>query len=100
MIVTISEKISDSTVQAGAGLTAGELTEALSRGGKVVPFGDSPSVGISGITLGGGLGWLSRKIGLTIDSLIGAQVVTADGTVLDLEGVVGNDPMPHEVPGR
>jgi hypothetical protein len=76
-------EISDGTVQAGAGLTAGELTKALSRSGKVVPFGDSPSVGISGITLGGGIGWLSRKIGLTIDSLIGAQVVTADGTVIE-----------------
>ena len=76
-------ELSNGMVRAGAGLTAGELTNALSRAGKVVPFGDSPSVGISGITLGGGIGWLSRKIGLTIDSLIGAEVVTADGNVLE-----------------
>jgi FAD/FMN-containing dehydrogenase len=78
------------TARAGAGLTAGELTTALSRESKVVPFGDSPSVGISGITLGGGIGWLSRKIGLTIDSVIGAEVVTADGTVLEVDA--GNHP--------
>jgi hypothetical protein len=76
-------EISNGTVRAGAGLTAGELTKALSGNGKVVPFGDSPAVGISGITLGGGIGWLSRKIGLTIDSLVGAEVVTADGRVLE-----------------
>ena len=78
-------ELSERTVRAGAGLTAGELTKALSRAGKVVPFGDSPSVGISGITLGGGIGWLSRKIGLTIDSVVGAEVVTADGNVIEAD---------------
>jgi FAD binding domain len=47
--------------------------------GLVVPFGDSPTVGVGGITLGGGVGWLSRKLGLTIDSVAGVEIVTADG---------------------
>jgi FAD/FMN-containing dehydrogenase len=70
------------TAWVGAGLTAGEVTTALHEHGLVVPFGDSPSVGVGGITLGGGIGWLSRKHGMTIDSLLAAEVVTADGEVV------------------
>jgi FAD/FMN-containing dehydrogenase len=51
----------------------------------VVPFGDSPTVGVGGITLGGGVGWLSRKLGLTIDSVEGVELVTADGQVLHVD---------------
>jgi FAD binding domain/Berberine and berberine like len=69
------------TAWVGAGLTAGELTEALTPHGLVVGFGDTGSVGIGGITLGGGVGYLVRKHGLTIDSLLGAEIVTADGEV-------------------
>ena len=54
-----------------AGATAGRLTAATAAHGLVVPFGDSPDVGVGGITLGGGVGWLSRKLGLTIDSVDG-----------------------------
>jgi FAD/FMN-containing dehydrogenase len=64
---------------AETGLTAGEVTVAAARHGLAVGFGDSATVGIGGITLGGGLGYLSRKHGLTIDSLLAAEVVTADG---------------------
>jgi FAD/FMN-containing dehydrogenase len=46
-----------------------------------VPFGDTPTVGIAGLTLGGGIGWLARKYGLAIDSLVAAEIVTADGLV-------------------
>jgi FAD/FMN-containing dehydrogenase len=67
---------------AGVGLTAGELTEALTPHGLAVPFGDTASVGIAGITLGGGIGYLARKHGLTIDSLVAAEIVTADGAVV------------------
>jgi FAD/FMN-containing dehydrogenase len=67
---------------AGVGLTAGELTEALTPHGLAVPFGDTASVGIAGITLGGGIGYLVRKHGLTIDSLVAAEIVTADGAVV------------------
>ncbi|HWL50282.1 MAG TPA: FAD-dependent oxidoreductase, partial [Acidimicrobiia bacterium] len=67
------------TVWAQTGLTAGELTSALGEHRLAVGFGDTGSVGIGGITLGGGVGFLSRKHGLTIDSLLAAELVTADG---------------------
>ena len=69
------------TVWAGSGLTAAELTKATGQHGLAVGFGDTGSVGIGGITLGGGVGYLARKHGLTIDSLLAAEVVTADGQV-------------------
>ena len=70
------------TVWADAGLTAGELTTALGEHGLAVGFGDTGSVGIGGITLGGGIGLLARKYGLTIDSLLAADVVLADGRLV------------------
>jgi FAD/FMN-containing dehydrogenase len=73
------------TVWAGAGVTAGELTEATLEHGLAVGFGDAPTVGISGITLGGGVGYLSRKLGLTIDSLLAVEIVTAEGQVLKVD---------------
>ena len=73
------------TAWAEAGLTAGELTAATTAHGLAVGFGDTGTVGISGITLGGGVGYLSRKHGLTIDNLLAADVVTADGRVLRVD---------------
>ena len=70
---------------AGSGLTAGELTAAVTPHGLVVGFGDTGSVGIGGITTGGGVGYLVRRDGLTIDNLIGAEVVTADGEILTVD---------------
>ncbi len=70
------------TVWAGSGLTTGQLTEVLDRDKVVVGFGDTGSVGIGGITLGGGLGYMTRKLGLTMDALIGAELVTAMGDIL------------------
>jgi FAD/FMN-containing dehydrogenase len=69
------------TVWAETGVTAEELTKATTAKNLVVGFGDAGSVGIGGITLGGGVGYLSRKHGLTIDSLLAAEIVTADGKV-------------------
>ena len=66
---------------AGSGLTAGEVTGALAEHGMAVPFGDTATVGIAGLTLGGGIGWLARKYGLAIDSLLAVEIVTADGEV-------------------
>jgi FAD/FMN-containing dehydrogenase len=73
------------TVWAGAGVTAGELTTATVPHGLATGFGDTGSVGISGITLGGGVGFLSRKYGMTIDNLLGVELVTADGQVLEVD---------------
>lgn len=61
------------------GATAHRVTEVLSHHGLVIGFGDAGSVGVGGITLGGGIGFLVRKFGLTIDSVLAAEVVTADG---------------------
>jgi FAD/FMN-containing dehydrogenase len=70
------------TAWAETGLTAGEVTKAAAEHGLAVGFGDTSSVGIGGITLGGGIGFLVRKFGLTIDSVLAADVVTADGECL------------------
>jgi FAD/FMN-containing dehydrogenase len=73
------------TVWAGSGLTAGEVSGALDQHGVVVGFGDSSSVGIGGLTLGGGVGYMTRKHGLTIDSLLAAEIVTAAGDILTVD---------------
>lgn len=74
--------LEESTAWAEAGSTAGEFTNAVGAHGLAVGFGDTGSVGIGGITLGGGVGYLVRKYGLTIDSLLAAEIVTADGQLL------------------
>jgi FAD/FMN-containing dehydrogenase len=70
------------TAWAQTGLTAGEYSVAAGAYGLATGFGDTGSVGIGGITLGGGMGYLVRKYGLTIDDLLAAEVVTADGRLL------------------
>ncbi len=67
---------------AQTGLTAREYTAAAGEYGLATGFGDTGSVGIGGLTLGGGVGYLVRKHGLTIDSLLAVEVVTADGQLL------------------
>jgi len=70
------------TAWAETGLTAGEYSTAVHAHGLATGFGDTASVGVGGITLGGGIGYLCRKHGLTIDSLLAADVVTADGRLV------------------
>ena len=70
---------------AQTGLTAGAYTKAVGADGLVTGFGDTGSVGIGGLTLGGGVGYLVRRHGLTIDNLLAAEVVTADGRVLQVD---------------
>src|SRR5215204_2460198 len=73
------------TAWAETGLTAGEYTAATGAHGLATGFGDTGSVGIGGITLGGGVGYLVRKHGLTVDDLLAAEVVTADGELLRVD---------------
>jgi FAD/FMN-containing dehydrogenase len=73
------------TAWAQTGLTSGEYTVAAADHGLGTGFGDTGSVGIGGITLGGGIGYLVRKHGLTIDDLLAADVVTADGRLLRVD---------------
>jgi FAD/FMN-containing dehydrogenase len=67
------------TAWAGTGLTAIDLLTAVTNHALTIGFGDAGSVGISGITLGGGIGYLVRKHGMTIDNLLAGEIVTADG---------------------
>ncbi|HKH42392.1 MAG TPA: FAD-binding oxidoreductase [Solirubrobacterales bacterium] len=64
------------------GATAGQYTNATAQRGRVTGLGDTGSVGVGGITLAGGIGFLARKHGLTIDNLLAAEVVTADGEIV------------------
>ena len=73
------------TAWAETGLTAAEYSVAADAHGLATGFGDTGSVGIGGITLGGGVGYLVRKHGLTIDDLLAADVVTADGELLRVD---------------
>lgn len=70
------------TVFAGAGLTAGQVTAAAAEHELAVPFGDTSTVGIAGLTLGGGIGFLARKHGLAIDHVRSFEVVTADAELV------------------
>lgn len=67
---------------AETGATAKEFGAATALHGLAVGFGDAGSVGLGGIVSGGGVGYLTRKFGMTIDALLGAEVVTADGRII------------------
>jgi FAD/FMN-containing dehydrogenase len=73
------------TVWAGGGSTAVEVTNAVWEHGLVIGFGDTGSVGIGGLTTGGGIGYLIRRDGMTIDSLLAAEIVTVDGQLLHVD---------------
>jgi FAD/FMN-containing dehydrogenase len=70
------------TVRVAAGCNWGEVNDALQPHGLAVPGGFVSVTGVSGLTLGGGLGWLVRKHGLSLDNLLSADVVLADGTAV------------------
>ena len=72
----------DGSAVVGAGARLIDVYAGLADSGRLLPAGSCPTVGIGGLTLGGGIGVLSRKYGLTCDRLTSAQVVTADGRLI------------------
>jgi FAD/FMN-containing dehydrogenase len=70
------------TARAGGGATWGDFDRATAEHGLATTGGAISSTGIAGLTLGGGLGWLMRSYGLACDNMIGATVVTADGSIV------------------
>jgi hypothetical protein len=75
--------VRDGMVAVGAGTRLGPLYDALDAHGLTLPAGCGPTVGIAGLTLGGGFGALGRRHGLTCDRLAGARVVCGDGRIVD-----------------
>ena len=69
-------------VRIGGGATWGQVAADLAPHGLAISSGDTRSVGVGGLTLTGGIGWKVRKYGLALDSLVAAEMVTADGSVL------------------
>ena len=70
------------TARLEPGLTSGELAKALQPYGLAITTGDTASVGMGGVLLGGGIGWMVRAYGLAIDQLRAVELVTADGQLL------------------
>src|SRR5262249_31087511 len=73
------------TAWAQTGLTAGRYTKATGEHGLATGVGDTGGGGMGGITLSGGIGYMVRKHGLTIDDVLAAEVVTADGELLEVD---------------
>src|SRR3954463_388291 len=71
-----------STVRVQAGALLGDVDRETHPYGLAVPTGVVSKTGIAGLTLGGGVGWLIRKHGMSIDNLLSCQIVTADGRIL------------------
>lgn len=68
------------TVRAESGILLGDMDQATQEHGLVVPSGTVSSTGIAGLTLGGGVGYLMRRFGATVDNLLACELVTVDGT--------------------
>ena len=80
-----SVSVSGRVATVGAGARLGDVYVALQEQDLTIPAGTCPPVGVAGLTLGGGLGILGRKYGVTSDQLIGAQIVLADGRLIECD---------------
>jgi hypothetical protein len=78
----IEYRAENRSVRVGAGVRCGALEYMLSDAGVVVPLACNPMVGVSGLTLGGGLGWVLGKHGTTADNVIAMDIIAADGKQL------------------
>lgn len=72
----------DQTARVEPAATLGDFDKEAQAFGLATPLGINSTTGVAGLTLGGGFGWISRKYGLTIDNLLSADVVTAEGQLL------------------
>ncbi|SFS08917.1 FAD/FMN-containing dehydrogenase [Microbacterium sp. cf046] len=77
-------EIDGRTVRVGGGATWGLVAHTLAEHGLGVSSGDTASVGVGGLTLGGGIGWMVRAWGLAADQLVGVQLVTASGETIEV----------------
>jgi FAD/FMN-containing dehydrogenase len=80
-----SVEVDNGVVTVGAGVRLGDLYDALAEHGLTIPAGCGPTVGIAGLALGGGIGIMGRSHGLTSDHLLHAQIVLADGRVVECD---------------
>lgn len=87
----ISLSRDNTTLSVGAGATLGQVSQQLLPAGRALPMGTCPSVGVAGLTLGGGYGLLSREHGLTCDALTEAEMVDATGQVKLVSSQVNDD---------
>lgn len=81
-LAEVSVDTATGTVWVGGGATVGAVLRTLEPHGLVIGFGDSGDVGVGGIVTGGGIGYLSRLFGATVDSMLAAEVVLADGRIV------------------
>jgi hypothetical protein len=84
-------RLSGTTATVGAGTRLIDLYSGLAAHGRAVPGGSCPTVGVAGLTLGGGVGVVARSHGLTCDNLESVQIVTADGKVLTADASTNSD---------
>ena len=84
-------QVGNGTVTVGAGIDLIHLYEQLAARGLAIPGGSCPTVGLAGLALGGGIGVLSRQLGLTCDAIESLQIVTADGKVLNCDSKTHTD---------
>lgn len=84
------ELLDEARAAVGAGARLGRVYADLHRAGRTLPAGCGETVGVAGLTLGGGLGLLGRRFGLTCDRLVAARVVLADGRIADCDA--GREP--------